>query len=96
MGTPQSREVKGLAWDPGVMEMAGPESLLLFPLSVSRPVTSEDCLLTVRVYLLPDGAASASDRRLGGGQNSGIAKSRVCQRSGSLALPHIAPQLMNC
>lgn len=60
MGTPQSREVKGLAWDPGVMEMAGPESLLLFPLSVSRPVTSEDCLLTVRVYLLPDGAASAS------------------------------------
>lgn len=52
------------------MEMAGPEPLLLFPLSVSRPVTSEDHLLTVPVCLLPDGTASASDGRLGGGQNS--------------------------
>lgn len=60
------------------MEVAGPESLLLFPLSISLPVTSEDCLQTVRVYLLPDGTASASDGRLGGGQNSGIAESRVC------------------
>lgn len=78
MGTLQSREVKGLVWDSKVMEVAGPESLLLFPLSISRPVTSEDCLQTVRVYLLPDGTASASDGCLGGGQNSGIAESGVC------------------